>query len=368
MKWDVVVVGAGFAGIVAAERFSSRGKKVLLVEERPHVGGNSYDYYDSQGILVHLYGPHIFHTKDKGVWDYLSRFTSWRLYSHRVQAYIEGKKVPLPFNLNTLEALFPSSFAATLGNKLVSEFGYGARVPVLEMLENKDKDIRFLANYVYENVFLNYSIKQWGLKPEELDPAVTARVPVLVGRDDRYFQDPYQGIPASGYTRMFENMLKNPNISIMLNTDYKNMITTLDFERMVYTGPIDYFFDYKFGVLPYRSMRFDFETLGTDRFQDVAVVNYPNDYEFTRITEFKHLTGQKHEGTTILKEFPEDYEMHKNVPCYPVHTSKNLKTYAKYKKEAESLDNVIFLGRLAEYRYYNMDEVVEKAMFSCEID
>ncbi len=365
MRWDVVVVGAGFAGVVAAERFASKGSKVLVIERRSHIGGNSYDYYNSQGILVHLYGPHIFHTKDKGVWDYLSRFTKWRLYSHKVQAYIEGKKVPLPFNLNTLDALFPSSFASALGNKLISEFGYGARVPVLEMLENEDKDIRFLAEYVYENVFLNYSIKQWGLKPEEMDPRVTARVPVLVGRDDRYFHDPFQGIPASGYTRMFENMLRSPNISVMLNTDYKGMISTLSFGRLVYTGPIDYFFDFKHGVLPYRSMRFDFETLDLDRFQDVAVVNYPNDYGFTRVTEFKHLTGQRHKGTTILKEFPEDFKMGKNVPCYPIQTDKNLLTYEKYKKEADSLDNVIFLGRLAEYRYYNMDEVVKEALDRC---
>ncbi|MCD6570896.1 MAG: UDP-galactopyranose mutase [Deltaproteobacteria bacterium] len=364
--WDIIVVGAGFAGVVSAERLASQGKKVLLIEKRPHIGGNSYDCYDGNGILVHLYGPHIFHTKYKEVWDYLSRFTEWRLYTHRVLAHIDGIKVPLPFNLNTMEALFPQSLASRLEDKLISTFGYGTRVPILEMMEHKDKDIKFLAEFVYDKVFLNYTVKQWGIRPEEIDPSVTARVPVLISRDDRYFQNPYQGIPANGYTKMFERMLDNPNINIMLNTDYKDIIDHTGFKRMIYTGPIDYFFDYKNGKLPYRSINFDFKTMNMEQFQEVAVVNYPNDYEFTRITESKHLTGQKHKATTIVKEFPEDYDPDKNVPSYPVHRPENIEIYERYKNDAQRINNVTFLGRLAEYKYYNMDEVVEKALSLCK--
>ena len=366
MNWDTVVVGAGFAGIVVAERLAGRGNQVLVVEKRPHIGGNSYDCYDSHGILIHLYGPHIFHTKSKMVWDYLSSFTHWRHYSHKVLAQIDGIKVTVPFNLNSLDLVFSREFASVLANKLILSFGYGARVPILKMLQNGDKDIKFLADYVYEKVFLNYNIKQWGIRPEEIDASVTERVPVLVDRDDRYFQDPYQGMPGQGYTRMFERMLDNANITVMLSTDYKSILGDIKFKRMIYTGPVDYFFDYKHGRLPYRSIRFEFETMDVKFFQDAAVVNYPNDYNFTRITEYKHLTGQKHKKTTVGREFPEDYRPDENVPCYPIHKPANMVILERYKKEADKLDNVVFLGRLAEYKYYNMDEVVEKALALAE--
>ena len=365
-KFSTVVIGAGFAGIVACNRLSERGEEILLVEQRSHIGGNSYDCYDDYGILIHPYGPHILHTKSKPVWDYLSQYTKWRLYDHHVQAHIDGKDAPLPFNLNTIAELLPPSLATRLTEKIISTYGYGARVPILKMKEQADADLKFLAEFVYEKVFLNYTIKQWGIKPDEIDPSVTARVPVLISRDDRYFQDTYQGIPLHGYTSMFERMLERKNIHVLLNTDYKDIIKEISCKRIIYTGPIDYFFNYKHGKLPYRSLRFDFETLDTERFQAVAVVNYPNDHEFTRITEFKHFSGQEHKKTTILREFPEDYEPEKNVPSYPVHNPGSLAIFEKYKKEIESLSNVIFLGRLAEYKYYNMDEVVEKAINVCD--
>jgi UDP-galactopyranose mutase len=365
-RFTTVIVGAGFAGIVAANRLSERGENILLIEQRPHIGGNSYDCYNDHDILVHLYGPHILHTKSTRVWDYLSEYTTWRQYDHHVQAHIDGINAPLPFNLNTIDALLPSGLASRLVEKLIAAYGYGARVPILKMKEHDDKDIKFLADFVYEKVFLHYTIKQWGIKPDEIDPFVTARVPVLISRDDRYFQDPYQGIPRHGYTRMFERMLDRENIHLLLNTDYKKIIKDIKCDRVIYTGAIDYYFDYKHGKLPYRSLRFDFETLDMERFQSVAVVNYPNDHAYTRITEFKHFSGQEHKKTTILSEFPEDYEPGRNVPSYAVHNPQSLAILEKYKQEIDLLSNVVFLGRLAEYRYYNMDEVVEKALITCD--
>ncbi|HEY9162720.1 MAG TPA: UDP-galactopyranose mutase [Desulfomonilia bacterium] len=365
-RFTTVIVGAGFAGIVAANRLSEQGGEILLIEQRQHIGGNSYDCYDDHDILIHLYGPHILHTKSARVWNYLSQYTDWRQYDHHVQAHIDGIDAPLPFNLNTIEALLPSNLASRLVEKLIDTYGYGARVPILKMREHNDNDIKFLAEFVYEKVFLHYTVKQWGIKPDEIDPSVTARVPVLVSRDDRYFQDTYQGIPKHGYTRMFERMIDRRNIHLLLNTDYKEIIKGIKYDRLIYTGPLDYYFDYKHGKLPYRSLRFDFETLDMERFQSVAVVNYPNDHAYTRITEFKHFSGQEHKKTTILREFPEDYEPGRNVPSYAVYNPSSLATLDKYKKEMEALTNILFLGRLAEYRYYNMDEVVDKALDVCD--
>lgn len=352
-------------------------EKVLVIEKRNHIGGNAYDYYDENGILVHKYGPHIFHTRSREVWDYLSQFTDWHLYHHHVLGSIDGKKVPIPFNLNTLHELLPESFARPLEEKLVSKFGYNVKVPILKLRETDDKDLKFLADFVYEKVFLNYTTKQWGMKPEELDPTVTGRVPVYISRDNRYFQDAYQGMPKEGYTKIFEKLLSHSNIKLMLNTDYKEVID-IDVKNgkislfgqefkgiLVYTGKIDEFFNYEFGELPYRSLRFEFENIQKEFVQPVGTINYPNEYQFTRITEFKHLTGQEHSSTTIVKEYPQGYERNvkgKDIPYYPIPKKENLELYAKYKEWARQFPHVFFVGRLAEYRYYDMDAVIARAL------
>ncbi|ADD01948.1 UDP-galactopyranose mutase [Thermoanaerobacter italicus Ab9] len=363
MKYDYVVVGAGIAGITFAENIARRlNKKVLIIEKRNHIGGNCYDEYNENGVLIHKYGPHIFHTNNKKVWDYLSQFTEWNIYYHRVLGSIDGKFVPIPFNLNTLHELLPESSANKLENHLIREFGYGSKVPVLELKHSTNKDLKFLADFIYEKVFLNYTTKQWGMRPEELDPEVTGRVPVYISCDNRYFQDRYQGIPKYGYTKMFEKMLDNKNIHLMLNTDYKEIIDEIKYDKMIYTGPIDYFFDYKHGKLPYRSLYFKFETYQLDQYQPVGTINYPNEYDFTRITEYKHMTGQNHEFTTIVKEYPKDCKSENDIPYYPIPQKENMEICNKYKNEAEKQKNILFVGRLAEYRYYNMDAVVERVL------
>lgn len=364
VKVDWLIVGAGFAGAVLAERIASQlDQKVLVVERRDQVGGNACDEYDDNGVLVHKYGPHIFHTNSKKVWDYLSHFTEWQPYYHRVLAVIDGKKVPVPFNLNSLYALFPRKYAEHLEEQLISNYGFGARVPILKMRESQDPDLRFLADYIYKNVFSGYTLKQWGLKPEDLDASVTARVPVCISRDDRYFQDFYQAMPKHGYNSMFRRMLSHKNIKILLNTDYREIGNEVRFDRIVYTGPIDEFFDYIHGRLPYRSLLFEFQHHKYRRFQEVAVVNYPNEHSFTRITEFKHMTGQRHEGTTIAIEYPQDHCVDKNEPYYPIPKEENRLILDRYIKEAEKLrGKVYFVGRLAEYRYYNMDQVIARAL------
>ncbi|GEA17239.1 UDP-galactopyranose mutase [Moorella sp. E306M] len=363
MKIDWVIVGAGFAGATLAERIATHlDKKVLVVEKRDHIGGNAYDEYDESGILVHRYGPHIFHTNLKHVWDYLSRFTRWRPYYHRVLAVVDGKKVPVPFNLNSLYALFPPGQAARLEEALIDEYGFGARVPILKLRESEKKDLRFLADYIYEKIFYGYTLKQWGLKPEELDPSVTGRVPVYISRDDRYFQDKYQAIPEHGYNQLFRRMLAHPNINVLLNTDYREIENEVKFSRMVYTGPIDAFFDYVYGKLPYRSLRFEFATLDREWFQDVGTVNYPNEFDFTRITEFKHLTGQEYSGTSIMREYP----YADGDPYYPIPCPENEALYKQYRLLAEKESNITFVGRLAQYRYYNMDQVVDVALKTAE--
>lgn len=366
MKVDWLIVGAGFTGCTLAERIASQlNKKVLVVDRRRHIGGNAYDHYDDHGILVHKYGPHIFHTNSQKVWNYLSQFTEWRPYYHRVMASIEGQLIPLPFNLNAIRFLFPPRMAERLEEKLVNAYGYGARVPILRLRETEDKDLRFLADYVYKHVFEGYTLKQWGMRPEELDASVTARVPVLVSRDDRYFQDTYQAMPKHGYTRLFENLLSHPNIRVLLGTDWKDIEGEVVFDFLAFTGPIDEFFDYMYGPLPYRSLRFSFECidhLPGSHLQPVGTINYPNEHPFTRITEFKHLTGQVHGGSTLAIEYPEAYTPGRNEPYYPVPKAENQEKYILYQKEAVKLKNVIFAGRLADYRYYNMDQAVARAL------
>ena len=370
----ILIIGSGITGITLAERFASKGKKVLIIEKRNHIGGNCYDFKDENGIIVHKYGPHIFHTNYKEVWDYLSNFTEWHLYHHKVLAFVDGKKIPIPFNLNSLYEVFSPFLARRLEEKLLSKYKYGAKVPILELRKTDDQDLKFLANYIYEKIFVNYTAKQWGRKPEEIDPEVTARVPVVITKDDRYFTDKYQGVPKEGYTKIFKRMLAHPNIKILLNTDFKEVLK-VDLEskkiyflgqefkgKVIFTGMIDELFDYKFGVLPYRSLNLKFETIEKEYFQEVAVVNYPNDYDFTRITEFKHIHPVETKKTTILKEYPKSYEAGKDIPYYPVFAEEARERYNKYKELAKKFDNLILVGRLAEYRYYDMDDAVKRAL------
>lgn len=365
MKFDYLIVGAGYSGCVIAERLASQlDKKVLIVESRDHIGGNAYDYYDEYGVLVHKYGPHLFHTTTKKVWDYLSNFTGWHYYNHHVKAVIEGKKVPIPFNLNSIYQLFSPKYAEKLENLLLDKFGYGIKIPILKLKKTDDPELKFLADYIYKNVFLGYTVKQWGLKPEELDFSVSSRVPVYISRDNRYFQDAYQAVPKHGYTEMFKKIIANKNIHLLLKTDYKEIIEDIKFDKMVYTGPIDYFFDNLHGPLPYRSLRFDFKNFpDTEYYQELTQINYPNNYDFTRITEFKHISGQKIDSTTVAVEYPQEHIPGKTTPYYPIPKDENHEQFDKYKAEAEKLKgSVYFTGRLADYKYYNMDQTVLVAL------
>jgi UDP-galactopyranose mutase len=364
MTVDWLIVGAGFSGCILAERLASQlNQKVLLMDRRDHWGGNAYDFYDAHGVLVHQYGPHIFHTNSKKVWDYLSQFTEWRLYSHHVLGVIEGKKVPLPFNLNSMRALFPEKYADCLERALLQTYSYGARVPILKLMESDNGELRFLSKYVYDNVFSGYTIKQWEYSPEELDRSVTGRVPISVSRDDRYFQDTYQAMPAQGYTAMFRRMLAHRNIRVLLNTDYRDVAGEVKYRRMVFTGPVDSFFDYMHGPLPYRSLRFEFRTMDQEWFQEVGTVNYPNEHDFTRITEQKRLTGQTGPKTTITVEFPQRHEPGVNEPYYPIPREENRTAHERYLAEVRRFNGeVLFAGRLADYKYYNMDQAAAHAL------
>src|SRR5687768_3583815 len=352
--FDYLIVGAGFAGSVLAERLAAGSdKKVLLCDRRPHIGGNAYDHYNEAGILVHKYGPHIFHTNSREVFEYLSRFTEWRPYQHRVRASVDGQIVPIPINLDTINTLYGLS----LTSFEVEEFFKKVAEPVERVKTSEDVVVSKVGRELYEKFFRNYTRKQWGLDPSELDASVTSRVPTRTNRDDRYFTDTYQAIPLHGYTRMFEAMLAHTNIKVMLNTDYRDVVDMLPWKHMIYTGPIDAFFNYQYGKLPYRSLEFRHETLPQEQFQAVGTVNYPNDYGYTRITEFKHITGQAHPKTSVVYEYPRA----DGDPYYPVPRPENAQLYRKYEALADATENVTFVGRLATYKYYNMDQVVGQA-------
>lgn len=371
--YDYIIIGSGFAGAVVAQKMAEKGKKVLILEKRDHIGGSCYDENDEHGILIHKYGPHIFHTNSKEVYDYLSKYTKWYDYSHEVVANLNGNFIPVPFNLNTLKIVYGEEKAQKLREKLIDQYGYGTRVPILKLRENTDEDIRAIADFVYENIFLKYTMKQWGQTPEQIDPAVTGRVPVLISEDNRYFQDKYQGMPLEGFTLLFKNMLSQEGITIRLNTDAKQVLSFKEdgiyfeddkFEgKIVYTGPIDELFDCKYGRLPYRTLRFDMTYLAEEDYQPKAVVNYTVSEDFTRITEFKKLTGQKAEGTTIMKEYPLAYTGKAGeIPYYAISSEDNINMYNKYVELIKKYDNMYLLGRLAEYKYYNIDGIVEKAL------
>jgi len=358
-----MVVGAGLSGATLAERIATeRGQSVLVVDRRPHIGGNAYDEVDEAGVRVHRYGAHIFHTVSDRVWSYMGRFTDWLPYTHKVMGRIDGLTVPLPFNLTTLHALLPGA-APALEERLIKEVGAGSRIPVLTLLEHADPALRSLGEFVYEKVFLHYTTKQWGFRPEEIDRSVTGRVPVVVSRDDRYFHDRYQGIPTDGYTALVSRMLDQPGITVETGVDFRQLVERVSYDRMVYTGPIDEFFDLAHGALPYRSLRFEHRTLEIDRHQTAAVVNFPDNSPYTRIIEHAHFSGQHLGRTTVTHEFPEGYEPGYNDPYYPLPQPENRRRYALYAAAAAELGGrVLFSGRLAEYRYYDMDQAVAHAL------
>ena len=357
MGYDVVVVGAGFAGSVIAERLASQsGKTVLVVDRRPHVGGNTYDELDEAGVLVHRYGPHIFHTNSAAIVDYLSAFTRWRPYEHRVLASVRGMLVPVPINRTTVNRLFGLDLRAPAE---VADF-YRARAEGNGGRTSEDVVVGTVGRELYELFFRGYTRKQWGLDPSQLDASVAARVPARTDDDDRYFTDRFQVMPAHGYTQLFERLLAHPNIEVWTDTSFEAVAPRLDFGALVYTGAIDTYFGQCFGPLPYRSLRFEFETVPTDRFQPTGTVNYPDEREvaFTRITEFKYLTGQVHDVTTIVREYPQA----EGEPYYPVPRPENRALYERYKALADATPNVHFAGRLGTYKYYNMDQVVGQAL------
>lgn len=353
--FDFLVVGAGYAGSVLAERLASRlGQRVLVVDRRPHIAGNAYDHYDAAGILVHKYGPHIFHTNSREVFEYLSQFTEWRAYEHRVLASVGGTLLPFPINLDTVNMLYGLNLTALE----LEEYFASVAEPCERIRTSEDVVVSKVGRDLYLKFFRGYTRKFWDLDPSELDAAVAARVPARINRDDRYFTDTYQAMPLQGYTRMFERMLDHPNIKVLLNADYREIEGFVPYDRMVYTGPIDEYFDYRYGKLPYRSIEFRFETHDLPVFQPGPVLNYPNEHPYTRVTEFKYLTGQEHAKTTIVYEHPQA----EGDPYYPVPRPENAETYKQYKALADANSDVVFVGRLATYKYYNMDQVVAQAL------
>lgn len=382
-SYDAIVVGCGFAGAVVARQLADNGdKKVLIIEKRDHIAGNMYDEYDKAGILVHKYGPHIFHTSSKLAADFVKKYTKTISYEHRVKADIHGTYMPVPFNKTSMEIAFGAERANELTHKLIKKFGNEVKVTINELRSQDDKDLTEVADYVYENVFLHYTEKQWGLTPEEVDPSVTARVPVFISRDDRYFQDRYQFMPKDGYTKLFENILDHKNITIVLNTEAESVFglefegtgendkltgMTIQYEKfegpIIFTGPLDELFLGRFGRLPYRSLDFKFKTLDKEYEFPCGTINYTVSQDYTRITEYKHLTGQKADKTTIMKEYSRSYDDPKTqIPYYAIINEKNNEHYNKYKNLVDAMPNFYAIGRLAEYKYYNMDQIIEKAI------
>lgn len=378
--FDWLVVGSGFAGSILSERLASQlNKKVLIIEKRNHIAGNMYDFTDGNGILVHKYGPHLFRTNEAKVIQYLSNFTDWHPYQHRVLANVDSKLVPVPFNLSSLELLLPAEKAENYKKILIELFGMETKVPVSKLLSHEDERIRELGNFIFEKIYLNYTVKQWGERPENLDfETITARVPVHISYDDRYFQQTFQALPASGYTEMFKKMLSHPNIEVYLNQSSQSLLS-LDLDsgdihvngkvfrgRILYTGPIDELFGYKFGELPYRSLNFVTKTYNKSLFQPVGTVNYPNTEAYTRITEYNHMMKDPNKyKTTVMYEFPQKFDKDdplKDIPYYPIPKDENLSLYSKYAALAKKFSNLVLIGRLAEYRYYDMNDIIIRAL------
>lgn len=355
----ILIVGAGFAGCVVARETAEAGHSVVVIDKRDHIGGNAFDEIDGGGVLVHRYGPHIFHTNAERIFAYLSRFTEWRPYEHRVLGVVDGKTYPFPINRDTLNRLY----GLDLDEAGAEAFFEQAREPRDPVSTSEDVVLNSVGRDLYEKFFLNYTRKQWGLEPSELKAGVAARIPVRTNTDDRYFTDRFQAMPLNGYTEMFRNLLDHPGIHTELGVDFEEVRHSVSYNHLVYTGPIDAYFGYQFGRLPYRSLRFEHEHLpGTESFQSVGTVNYPNDHAFTRITEFKHLTGQIHSGTSIVREYPQA----EGEPYYPVPRPENEALFKRYESLADTELDVTFVGRLAQYRYYNMDQVVGAALKAAE--
>ena len=356
-----LVIGAGFSGAVIANLLANTGDSVLIIDRKNHIAGSSFDYRDKNGIMIHKYGSHIFHTNNEKVWEFVKQYADFNTYMHEVVGIIDGIEAHIPFNFNTLYQVFPETLAKRIEIKLLDKFEYNTKVPILEFNKYNDKDLNFLADYVYQKIFVNYTAKQWGEVSDEIYEAVKSRVPVYLSKDNRYFQDKYQGIPLKGYTQLIQNILNHPNIEIRLNTCYKDLKNE-NFDRIFYTGSIDEFFDYKYGTLPYRSVFFKFEEYDKEFYQSHACINYPNNYDFTRIHEYKHFLNDKSDRTIIAKEYSEDFKLGQNERYYPIQNKENIKMYNKYLEEAKHLNNVYFLGRLGDYKYYNMDQAIGRAI------
>jgi UDP-galactopyranose mutase len=356
-RYDYLIVGCGFAGSVLAERLANEhDARILMIDKRDHVGGNAYDEKDEAGILIHRYGPHIFHTNSDEVFDYLSRFTDWRPYEHRVLANVRDQLVPIPINRTTLNELFDLDLKT---DEEAAEYLASRAEKVDDIQTSEDVVINAVGRELYETFFRGYTRKQWGLDPSELDKSVTARIPTRTNTDDRYFADKHQAMPADGYTAMFQKMLDHPNITIMLGTDFREVEDEIEADHIIYSGPVDEYFDFRFGKLPYRSLKFVHSTIDTEQFQQVGTVNFPSeDVPYTRISEYKHLTGQEHRQTSITLEYPSA----EGDPYYPVPRPENQALYKKYEALADATTGVTFVGRLATYRYYNMDQIVGQAL------